>query len=295
MKTDKNILIAFILNLLFSVFEMVGGTITGSVAIISDAVHDIGDAVSIGLSYLLERKSKMAPDHVYTYGYTRYSIIGSLIATLILLIGSIMVGINAVKRIFQPVEINYSGMIFFAVVGIAINTCAAWFTKDGDSLNQKAVNLHMMEDVFGWVVVLVGAVTMRITDISILDPILSIGVALFILIKSTKTLLESMGLFLEKVPHNIDINKIRSHLCKIDGVDDIHHIHIWSMDGYNHYATMHIVANSNHHELKETVKSELKAYGVGHTTLEFEFPWEHCCETHCPIPMQNRHMHAHHH
>ena len=180
MKTERNILIAFILNLSFSIFEFVGGVFTGSVAITSDAVHDIGDAASIGISYFLEKRSKKQPDEKYTYGYARYSIIGGFITTLILLIGSAFVIYNAIIRIINPVEINYNGMIVFAVVGVIVNFSAAFFTREGDSLNQKAVNLHMLEDVLGWIVVLVGAVVMRFTDFSLIDPIMSVGVSLFI-------------------------------------------------------------------------------------------------------------------
>ena len=156
MKTQKNILIAFILNLGFSIFEFFGGVVTGSVAIISDAVHDLGDAASIGISYFLEKKSRKQPDDRYTYGYVRYSVIGSVITTLILLFGSVMVVYNAVNKIIEPTQINYDGMIVFAVVGVCVNLVAAFFTREGDSLNQRAVNLHMLEDVLGWVVVLVG-------------------------------------------------------------------------------------------------------------------------------------------
>ena len=141
MKTEKNILIAFVLNLAFSVFEFIGGIFTGSVAIISDAVHDVGDAASIGISLLLEKKSKKQPDEKYTYGYARFSLIGSLLTTLILLLGSGLVVYNAVIRIINPAEINYNGMIVFAVVGCCINLCAAILTREGRSLNQKAVNL----------------------------------------------------------------------------------------------------------------------------------------------------------
>ena len=128
MKTEKNILIAFILNLSFSIFEFIGGIFTGSVAILSDSVHDIGDAVSIGISYFLEKKSKKQPDKTYTYGYARFSVMGSVITTLILLFGSCAVIYNAVIRIFNPVEINYNGMIIFAVIGAVVNFLAAYFT-----------------------------------------------------------------------------------------------------------------------------------------------------------------------
>ena len=178
MKTERNILIAFILNLAFSIFEFVGGIITGSVAIMSDAVHDIGDAASIGVSYFLEKKGE------------KYSLIGAFITTLTLLLGSIVTICNAIGRLIDPAKINYDGMIVFAIVGVCVNLCAAFVTREGDSLNQKAVNLHMLEDVLGWIVVLVGAIVMRFTDFALLDPIMSIGVSLFILINALRNLKE---------------------------------------------------------------------------------------------------------
>ena len=140
MKTEKNILIAFLLNLSFSIFECIGGIITGSIAILSDSVHDIGDAMSIGLSYILEKKSKKKPDNIYTYGYIRYSVIGSIITSTILLTGSIFVIYEAVKRLINPQELNYNGMIIISIIGVIVNTLAAMATKEGDSLNQKSVN-----------------------------------------------------------------------------------------------------------------------------------------------------------
>lgn len=296
MKTERNILIAFILNFAFSIFEFVGGFFTGSVAIVSDAVHDIGDAASIGASYFLEKKSKKKPDEHYTYGYARYSVIGSVITTLILLVGSVLVVYNAILRIINPTPINYNGMIIFAVIGALVNFLAAFFTREGDSLNQKAVNLHMLEDVLGWLVVLVGAIIMRFTDISIIDPLMSIGVAVFIFINAFKNLKEAVDLFLEKTPHGIEIDEICEHLTHIEGVKDVHHVHVWSMDGYNNYATMHIVAEGDAHEIKEAIREELAEHGIAHATLEFETPNEHCHELTCnPTTHEGSHGHHHHH
>lgn len=295
MKTEKNILIAFILNLFFSVFEFVGGIITGSVAIVSDAVHDVGDAMSIGLSWFLEKKSKKQPDEKYTYGYARYSVVGSIVTTVILIVGSLTVIYNAVKRIFTPVPINYNGMIIFAIVGVAVNFTAAFFTREGDSLNQKAVNLHMMEDVLGWIVVLVGAVIMRYTDIAVIDPVMSVGVAIFILINAMKNLKEVLDLFLEKIPAGISVKEISEHILEIDGVSDVHHIHIWSMEGHNNFATMHIVTNADPHEIKEKIREELKEHGIGHATLELEEEGEHCHETQCHPAVSTHTGHHHHH
>lgn len=295
MKTEKNILIAFILNLWFSIFEFFGGVFTGSVAIISDAIHDIGDAASIGISYFLERKSKKQPDTKFTYGYARYSAIGGIISTFILLFGSIMVIYNAIGRIIKPVPINYNGMIIFAVMGALVNSAAAFFTRHGDSLNQKAVNLHMLEDVLGWIVVLIGAFLIKFTDFVLIDPIISIGVAVFILLNAAKTLKEIFDIFLEKAPHNIDVEEIRKHIAHIDGVVDVHHIHIWTMDGQNNYATMHIVTNADNHEIKHKIREELLEHGIFHVTLELEAEGEHCHEEHCHVEIASSSCHHHHH
>ena len=184
MKTENRILIAFLLNLGFSIFECIGGILTGSVAILSDSLHDLGDAAAIGIAFVLEGKSK--------HDNGRSSLISSVLLSSILLMSSLLVIANAVRRIYHPVEIHYDGMIVFAVVGVCVNFCAAYFTHGGDSLNQKAVSLHMLEDVLGWAVVLVGAIVMRFTDFILIDPILSIGVALFIFIHALQNLKEGI-------------------------------------------------------------------------------------------------------
>lgn len=295
MKTEKNILIAFILNLAFSIFEFVGGMFTGSVAITSDAVHDIGDATSIGVSYFLERKSKSKPDDNYTYGYARYSVIGGFITTFILFFGSVMVIFNAVDKIINPTEINYSGMIIFAVIGVVVNFCAAYFTSKGESINQKAVNLHMLEDVLGWAVVLVGAIVMHFTNFAIIDPIMSIGVALFILFSAVRNFKDIFGLFLEKTPNGVSVAEIKEHITEIDGVIDAHHIHIWSMDGQSAYATMHIVTDNDPHHIKHKVREELAEHGIVHATLELETSSEHCHEETCCVKINTHAGHHHHH
>ena len=294
MKADRKILIAFLLNLFFSVFEIIGGAFTGSVAILSDALHDLGDAAGIGVSYFLERKSKKEPDENYTYGYLRYSVMGSVITTTVLTVGSLIVIYNAVRRIIEPTEINYDGMIVFALVGTAVNFIAAQFTKEGDSLNQKAVNLHMLEDMLGWIIVLIGAVIMRFTDIRIIDPIMSVAVAVFILINALRNLKEALDLFLEKTPRNISVSEIEEHIREIDGIADVHHIHIWSMDGINNYATLHIVTDKNTGEIKERVREELSGHGIGHSVIETEGTDEHCHEKNCTVS-HSAHSHHHHH
>ena len=295
MKTERNILIAFILNITFSILEFIGGIFTGSVSIISDAIHDIGDAASIGLSLVLEKISKKQPDSNYSYGYLRYSVLGGFITTVILLFGSVAVIFNAIHRILNPAPIKYNGMIIFAIIGVIVNFIAALVTREGENINQKAVNLHMLEDVLGWVVVLIGALVMKFTDFVIIDPIMSIIVALFILINSFKTLNEVLSLFLEKTPNNIDLEEIKHHLLNIEGICDVHHIHIWSMDGINNYATMHIVTSEDTHKIKHLVREELMEHGISHATLELEAQGEHCHEIDCHTESNTASHHHHHH
>ncbi len=294
MKTEKNILIAFILNIVFSIFEFFGGIFTNSISILSDSIHDFGDAVSIGISYFMEKKSKMHADNKYTYGYIRYSVLGGVITTTILLVGSILVIIGSIKRIINPVEVNYNGMIIIAIIGVLLNFIAAYVTREGDSINQKAVNLHMLEDVLGWVVVLIGAIVMNFTDIRIIDSIMSIGVAIFILINSLKNLKKVLDLFLEKTPDDIDIEELKEHLLNISGIEDIHHIHVWSIDGYNNYATMHIVSKSKDiNKIKKEIRKELEEHNICHAILETED--EVCDDKECHVHLKNIEHHHHHH
>ena len=291
--SDKNILIAFLLNLCFALIEVVGGIITNSIAIVSDAIHDVGDAISIGISYLLEKKSKNKPDENYTYGYVRYSVLGSLITSGILLSGSILVLFTALRRLMNPVPINYNGMIVLAIIGVIINFLAAYFTKEKDTLNQKSVNLHMIEDVLGWATVLAGAIVMRFTDLNVLDPLLSMGVAIFIIANVVNVFKDIIDLFLEKTPKGIDIYEIKDELLKIKGVEDVHHIHVRSIDGINNYATMHVVASGDYKKIKKEVKKELSHLGILHTTIELEDIKEKCLNKNCEIK-ESKHS-CHHH
>ena len=289
MKTERNIFIAFILNLGFSIFELFGGIFTNSVAIISDSVHDMGDAISIGLSYFLEKKSKKDPDNNYTYGYIRYSVLGGLITTLILMVGSVLVICGAITRIIHPVDINYNGMIVFAIFGVIINFIAAYFTSRGDSINQRSVNLHMLEDVLGWIVVLIGAIIMNFTDVKLIDPIMSICVSLFILFHALKNFKKVLDLFLEKTPKEVSIDNLKDNLLKIKGVEDIHHIHVWSIDGYNNYATLHVVSDSK--DVKKDIRKKLKDLKVSHVTIEVESKDEKCLDKNCDVKTESHHHH----
>ena len=295
MKTKRKIFIAFILNLLFSIFELIGGFLTGSIAITSDAVHDFGDATSIGLSYIFEKISNKKPNEKYTYGYVRFSVLGGLLTILILLISSIVVIYNAVLRIINPITINNNGMLIFALIGLIVNSVAVYFTHGGKSINQKAVNLHMLEDVFGWLAVLIGAIIIKFTNFYIIDPILSIVVALFIIVNSIKNLMQIIDIFLIKTPKNVNINKLIEQIKNVDNVIDVHHIHIWTLDGENNCATLHVVTKKIDLDIKEKVKHILKENNITHTTIEMENKLENCEEKTCEITLEHDLEHHHHH
>ena len=187
-------------------------------------------------------------------------------------------------------------MIIFAVFGVIVNALAAYFTKEGDSLNQKAVNLHMLEDVLGWIVVLIGAILIKFTKINLIDAVMSIGVAIFILTHALKSFKSILDLFLVKTPEGIEIEELKEHLEDIENVVDVHHVHVWSLDGFNHYATMHVVTDLKDTKLlKKMIKAELKEHGIGHVTIEFEEHGYICEEPECIIQEAHHCGHHHHH
>lgn len=296
MRKKENILLAFLLNLGFSILEFVGGLFTGSTAVLSDAVHDLGDAVSIGCAWVLERKSRKKPDATHTFGYVRYSVLGGLLTTVILVVGSVLVIVNAVRKFWDPTPIHYDGMLVLAVLGLIVNLIAALATRHGDSVNQKAVNLHMLEDVLGWAVVLVGAVVMYFTDLRILDPMLSLAVAAYILWHAWGHLRQILAVLLEQTPVDTDMAQLRQALCDTEGVEDVHHIHLWSLDGCHACATMHVVTAGDAHDVKQAVRRTLRFFDISHVTLELEKPGECCHAQECGIySEQTPHFDCHHH
>lgn len=297
MGTDRNILFACALNLAFAVFEFIGGLLVGSTAIVSDAVHDLADAAGIGASYLLEKKSKKCPDAVYTFGYGRYSVLGGMVITLSLLVGSAAVLCNAVAGLFRPIHIDRDGMLLFAVVGICVNSAAVFVTHKDGSVNQKAVNLHMLEDVLGWAVVLVGAVVIRATGFERLDPIMSICLAVFMIVKAGKDLNGMLAVVLEKTPDGVDIHALRQQLLLLGPVVDVYHFHVWSIDGRTNCATMHLIIDGDIADAKKSVREKLKELGLDHVTLETETAGEIHCKKECMLgdTAPHLHHHCHHH
>lgn len=287
----KNLIIAFILNLLFAVFEFFGGMMTNSVSIMSDAIHDLGDAISIGFAVFLENKSKKNADERFTFGYARYSVLSAVITATILIIGATIIAINSTYRIFNPQPLNYNGILIFAVIGFIINLIATIATREGDTLNKKAVNMHMLEDVLGWAIVLIGAVVMKFTNFALLDSALSLVVSLFIFMHAIPVLISAISLFLEKAPKKVNVKKTEEKIMKVKGVQEVHRFKVWSLDEHNVYAMIHVVADKDF-DKKNEIREILHDAGITNTTIEIEAPGENCAEE--EHIHHSNHGHTHH-
>ncbi len=277
----KNIRVAFLLNLLFTLIEFVGGFLTNSVAILSDAVHDLGDSFSLGLSWYFQKISKKPRNKNYTYGYKRFSLLGAIINSVILLVGNIVILIHAVPRLFNPQQPDVKGMLLLAVLGVIVNGIAVLHLRKGDSLNEKVVSLHLLEDVLGWLAVLLGATVMYFVNVPIIDPILSVGISVFILINVYKNIRQSMRIILQGSPDMVNVDEIEKIILKTENVKGIHDLHVWSVDGEYNVLTTHVVLSnplpmSQLHKLKTDIRENLLSIGIQHSTIEFEYPDEDC-------------------
>ena len=279
--SSDNIKVAFFLNFAFTILEIIGGLYVNSIAIISDAIHDLGDTISLGTSWYLEEKSHQKSNKKFSFGYKRFSLLGALINSVILIIGSLYVINEAVGRILEPEHTDAKGMIFFAVIGVLVNGYAAWKLSGGKTMNEKVASWHLLEDVLGWVAVLVVAIILNFKDIHYLDPALSLLITAYILWNVIIRLKQTLFIFLQGVPEELDINEIESKILNIDFVNSIHHMHIWSLEGEHNVFTAHIKIDDNSNlnnfkKVKSDVKNILKEYKFEHYTVEVEFNDENC-------------------
>jgi len=282
--TSQRIGWAFFLNLGFTIIEFIGGIMTNSTAIMADAVHDLGDSISIGMAWVLNRLSDKKSDGNYSYGYRRFSLLGALINAVVLIIGSAWVLSTAIPRLKDPEMPVSEGMFALAIFGIAVNGFAAYKLSQGKTMNERVLNWHLLEDVLGWVAVLVVSVILMFAEWPILDPILSIAFTLFILFNVIKNLITTLRLFLQAVPDDKVQQEVQQHLLDLDCVKDVHHLHFWSLDGEHHVLTAHLVLDhileiSQLNKIKADIAQVLSKYELEHTTIEFEFPDEQCRDT----------------
>jgi cobalt-zinc-cadmium efflux system protein len=276
-----NIQLAFFLNLGFTIFEVIGGLLTNSVAILSDALHDFGDSLSLGIAWWLDRYSEKGSDQQYSYGYRRFSLLGAFITSVVLIGGSLFVAYEAVQRLLDPEPFSASGMLLVAIVGIAVNGAAVLRLRGSRSLNAQVMGWHLLEDVLGWMAVLMVGVISLFVDVPILDPILSLLIMVYILIRAISNLRETARLFLQGVPRDMDVKEIERKLAAVPGVQSIHHTHIWSLDGEHNVLTTHLRVNAETSKedllrIKRESRDAVRDLHLEHTTVEIELGDQDC-------------------
>lgn len=283
---------ALFLNLGFAIIELIGGFLFNSVAILSDALHDFGDSLALLLALILEKISQKGSDEKYSYGYRRFSVLGALVTGIILMLGSAWIIVEAVPRLFHPETPNTTGMLFMAVLGVAVNGWAAWKVSKGESLNEKMLMWHMIEDLMGWVLVLIGAIVMKFFGLPQIDAALAIVLALWILFNVFRNLKETLKVFLMASPSPAMMPEIERRILAVPGVQAGHHFHLWSLDGEKHIFTGHVVldnqslqaSSSNENQtlvdladrVRKEIKASLRNMGIVEATLEIETTSSHC-------------------
>ena len=294
MNSLRKMRIAFLLNLSFSLIELFGGFWVGSVSILSDALHDFGDSISIGLSLIFEKTAQKQPNATHPYGYRRYSVLGSFLTAGLLCVSSLFVIAQGVRRLIHPILLNQNGILILAVFGLLINGIAALVTHGGRSLNQRSVSLHLLEDVLGWAAVLLGGTVIKLTGWVAIDPLLSIGIALWILLHAVKQLKAVLNVFLEKTPSDIDSTDIQACLESLEAITAIRYLRIRSIDGIHAIASVRVVTDQDALLTKTAVRSVLSAHGIGVSTIEISTPAESYTDELLNLT-QDTHQHHHHH
>ena len=225
-KKDNSTRTAFFLNLAFTVLELIGGIISGSIAILADSLHDFADSLSLGAGWYFEKKSKKGPTDKYSYGYARFSLLGAMINAITLLLGSIYIVYESINRIMNPQMPQVYWMLGTAVLGIALNGFAAWKIKSGKSMNKQVMTIHLMEDAVGWLAVFIASIVLLFVEIPILDPILAILINVVVLIFVMKKLVQALKIMLQRVPKNVNLPELRQKILCLDAVDSISHLHV---------------------------------------------------------------------
>lgn len=275
--STRNIRVAFFVNVGFTLIEIVGGLLVNSVSILSDALHDLGDSISLGLSWYLDKKSKQEADRVFTFGYQRFSLLSAFINSIVLIIGSVFVVREAVGRLIAPESSDALGMLYLAIAGVLINGYAAYKLSHGKSMNERMLSWHLIEDVLGWAAVLVVSIVLIFKDVPWLDPALSLGITAFILWNVLSRLRETLVLFLQGAPMEYNFEEVLAIIHSFEEVLSVHSTHLWSLDGENHVFSAHMVVSERLTSpveidlLKEQIREKLQGLGIRHITLEVEF------------------------
>ena len=264
--------LAFVLNFSFAIIEFIFGGLFGSSAILADAVHDLGDALAIGISAFLESISNREEDSYYTLGYKRFSLLGAILTAVILITGSSLVILENISKLIEPQLVDHEGMLWLGVIAIAINLTASLIVRKGQTKNESILSLHFLEDTLGWLAVIIVAIILRYTDWYFLDPLLSLLISAFILSKAIPRFWSTLKIFLDAVPEGVDIQQVKSDLEQLEHVASINQLNLWTMDGLEKNAIVHVCLKQGEHMevCKEAIRTLLKDCGFQNVTIEVD-------------------------
>jgi cobalt-zinc-cadmium efflux system protein len=280
-RETENIRAAFTLNLIFAFIELIGGIFINSMAVVSNALHDMGDALSLGLSWYFSVVSRKDKTPAFSYGYRRFSLLAALINGLVLFVGSGLILYHSLPRIFQPEQASSTGMFVFAVMGVCVNGFAAYRLNGGGTMNERMMMLHLLEDVLGWTAVLIASIVMHFGNIPQLDPILAVLITMFIIWNAVKNLKTTMMIFMQGVPDKIDLADLEKKLTELEGVKGIHDLHVWTLDGEHNIASLHVVvekplAVEEMVLVKNKIREITSGFQIDHATIEVECGEQDC-------------------
>ena len=272
MSSKTSIWLAFFLNLSYAIVEFIAGGIFGSSAVLADSVHDLGDAIAIGISALLETISNREEDRQYTLGYKRFSLLGAMLTAVILMIGSVLVILENITKIAHPQPVNENGILWLGIIAVVINVLASLVVRKEKTKNESILSLHFLEDTLGWLAVILMAIILRFTDWYILDPFLSLVISIFILSKAIPRFWSALKIFLDAVPEGVETAKLEKKLARLTNVKSVNQLSIWSMDGLENDAIVHVCLEEIEHMeyCKESIRNLLKDYGFQNVTIEVD-------------------------
>lgn len=268
----SNILVAFFINLTFTIVSLIGGWLTNSMAIISDSIHDLGCTLSIALAWVFERIAGRRPTRIFTFGYQRFTLLGAFVNAFILLSGSSIVLYESIERLRHPEAVNAEGMLWFAILAILFKGLAVWRTWKGSNVNQRMVSLHLLGDCLGWVAVLLASVVLLFVEVPLLDTILSICISIYILYNVVRNLIVAFRIVLEGVPASINYEELKKELEVLDYISSIKDFRVWSMDNERHIAEISLTTPLNDlqsvEQLKVAIRKTLENHHIVWSTIE---------------------------
>ena len=272
-KASENLAFVFFMNLAFNIIVVIGALATNSMAILADFIHDASDTISIAVAWILEKVSQKDSSDKYSYGYQRFSILGAVIISVFVIIMALVILNEAIPRLFAPEEVDASGMLIIALIGIVFKSLSVYRLHRGETFNEKAILFHQLGDVFEWVAILVLSLVLMFWDgAPYLDPFVSIGIALWLIFNLGRNLYKALEVLLQKTPDYFDVDEFRRSIEDIDGVNAIDDFHIWSLDGIDSVMTLKVDVDfgKNVNEIKKEIYAISNKYHVVDITIELE-------------------------